>query len=284
MKMNKEKKEILAEALEVTWDILDQADHLLRGSDAPSVEEQRPDFSALIHALTAEQMEEVPEYREEAAAPAAVPEVDEMSISLPETPVSDPDPEPLPSYASSCRNLAEVAWAVGSCTRCGLGAQRTNPVPGAGVMNPKVFVIGEAPGAEEDKTGEPFVGKAGKYLDSWMGAIKLYRGRDLFIGNIIKCRPPNNRDPFPDEQACCLPFIRQQIRILKPKAILCVGRIAAQILTGSQIGIGRMRGNEYFYEGIPLMVTYHPAAVLRNPQEYRAPVWDDLQRLHAIIS
>lgn len=282
MKMN---KEIAAEALEVIWNILDQADHLLRGYEAHPVEEQRPDFSALIHALTSGEIEEIPEDRDETASPAeAGAEVDETSISQPEISVSDPDREPLPSYASSCRNLAEVAWAVGSCTRCGLGDQRTNPVPGAGVMNPKVCIIGEAPGTEEDKTGEPFVGRAGKYLDSWMGAIKLYRGRDLFIGNIIKCRPPDNRDPFPDEQACCLPFIRQQIRILKPGAILCLGRIAAQILTGSQIDMSGMRGNEYFYEGIPVVVTHHPVAVLSNPQEYRAPVWDDLQRLHTIIS
>jgi DNA polymerase len=169
------------------------------------------------------------------------------------------------------------------CTKCRLHETRRTPVPGAGTANPKVLIIGEAPGAQEDAAGIPFVGRAGKYLDKWLAAIQLSRTEDVFIGNIIKCRPPQNRDPFPDEQAACLPYLRRQIALLKPFSILCLGRIAAQIITGRETSLGRMRGTLHAFEGIPVVVTYHPSAVLRNPGQFRRPVWEDLQRLKKLL-
>ncbi|MCK4542659.1 MAG: uracil-DNA glycosylase [Spirochaetales bacterium] len=178
--------------------------------------------------------------------------------------------------------LAILEEQISQCTACGLHSGRTNPVPGYGVLNPKVMVIGEGPGAEEDKSGLPFVGRAGKYLDKWLSAINLERSKDCFIGNIIKCRPPGNRDPLPEESSICLPYLEQQVDLIRPKVILTLGRIAAQILTGHVEGIGRLRGKTYSYRGVPLIPTYHPSGVLRNPQ-YRGAVWEDLKRLQKAL-
>ena len=145
-------------------------------------------------------------------------------------------------------------------------------------MSPDVMVIGEAPGGDEDVQGRPFVGKAGQYLDKWLSAIGLSRDTNCFIGNVIKCRPPANRDPQPDEIDACIPFLKRQIAIIKPKFILTVGRISSAVLSGQSAGIGRLRGRTYNFEGIPLIPTYHPSAVLRDPG-LRAPVWEDLKRL-----
>ena len=180
-------------------------------------------------------------------------------------------------------SLEAVIQEVSVCTGCGLSETRNKTVSGAGVTeNLLVMIIGEAPGGDEDRTGQPFVGKAGQYLDKWMDSIGLGRDKNCFIGNIIKCRPPGNRDPYPEEMTACLPYLERQIRLLKPSAILTLGRIAAQTLIGSTEGIGRLRGKTYRYKGIPLIPTYHPSGVLRNPQ-YRAGVWDDLKRLKALI-
>ncbi|MFP4490686.1 MAG: uracil-DNA glycosylase family protein [Spirochaetaceae bacterium] len=178
--------------------------------------------------------------------------------------------------------LASIAEEVSHCTRCRLSGTRTCAVPGEGPVAPKVMVIGEAPGAQEDETGRPFVGRAGQYLDKWLEAIGLNRERDVFIGNIIKCRPPNNRDPFLDEQEECLPFLQRQMDLLRPFAILTVGRIATHILTGSEESMGRVHGRTLSYRGTPLIPTYHPSGVLRNPQ-YRKPVWEDLKKLKRLI-
>jgi DNA polymerase len=180
------------------------------------------------------------------------------------------------------KRLAAIARQVSGCTLCRLSETRTHAVPGEGVASPKVMIIGEAPGAQEDSSGRPFVGRAGRYLDKWMEAIGLSRDRDLFIGNIIKCRPPENRDPFLDEQEACLPYLERQVDLIRPYAILTVGRIATHILTGAEEGIGRLHGRTYSYRGIPLIPTYHPSGVLRNPQ-FRKPVWEDLKKLKRII-
>lgn len=176
-------------------------------------------------------------------------------------------------------SLDAIAIEVRSCRLCRLSATRKQPVPGMGKSSPLVLVVGEAPGAEEDAEGLPFVGAAGKYLDKWLAAIGLDRKTNTYITNVVKCRPPQNRDPLPEESACCLPFLVRQIDLLKPKAILTVGRISSQLLTGQALGIGQMRGRIYRYRDIPLFVTYHPSAVLRNQAEYRSPVWEDLKRL-----
>ncbi len=180
-------------------------------------------------------------------------------------------------------SLAAIAEEIKKCRKCRLCETRTNTVPGEGVLNPKVMIIGEGPGAEEDKTGRPFVGKAGRYMDKWMDAIDLKRDRDLFIGNIVKCRPPGNRDPFPDEIEACQTYLHRQIELIKPRLILSVGRIASQFLVNSSLGIGRLRGRMYEYRGIPLVPTYHPSGVLRNPDDYRKPVWEDLKTVRAFL-
>ena len=169
------------------------------------------------------------------------------------------------------------------CERCALSRGRSKAVPGAGALTPTVVVIGEGPGAEEDRLGLPFVGPAGRYLDKWLEAIDLSRNKNCYIANIVKCRPPGNRDPKPEESAACLPFLETQIGYLRPKAILTVGRIAAQILLNTTRGIGSMHGQIFEFCGIPLVPTYHPSGVLRNP-EYRRAVWDDLKVLKNVIS
>ncbi len=191
-------------------------------------------------------------------------------------------PEKSFGSANALSKLKALEDEVRSCARCGLSGGRKNAVPGIGPENPKVMVIGEGPGAEEDATGLPFVGRAGQYLDKWLDAVGLSRESDTFIGNIVKCRPPGNRDPQPDESAACLPFLIRQIELLRPKVILTVGRIASQILLDTSRGIGATRGRVYQFHGIPLVATYHPSGVLRNP-EYRGPVWDDLKLLKEVL-
>ncbi len=185
-------------------------------------------------------------------------------------------------FSSRKEELEKIAKEVSVCNKCGLGKTRTKPVPGEGVLNPAVMIIGEGPGADEDRTGRPFVGRAGKYLDKWLDAIGLSREKNCFIGNIVKCRPPNNRDPKPEESSACLPYLLKQIEILRPKAILTVGRISSQILLGRTSGIGSLRGKVYYYMDIPLIPTYHPSGVLRNPS-LRPYVWEDLKLLKSVI-
>lgn len=178
--------------------------------------------------------------------------------------------------------LDSIAAEVRDCRKCRLSEGRRNAVAGEGALHPKVMIIGEAPGAQEDATGHPFVGRAGQYLDKWLQAIGLERDRDVFIGNIIKCRPPDNRDPLPDESSACMPYLKRQIRIIRPKTILTLGRISTHILTGKTEGIGKLHGKVFRFQGVPLVPTYHPSGVLRNPV-YRKPVWDDLRVLKRII-
>ena len=166
------------------------------------------------------------------------------------------------------------------CTRCALASTRNNVVFGEGCADrPKVMVIGEGPGENEDITGRPFVGKAGQYLDSWLAAISLSRETNTYIANTVKCRPPQNRDPQEEELRLCFPFLKQQIRCIKPSAILCLGKPASIQITGkTDATMGELRGRFTFYEGIPVICTYHPSAVLRNP-DLKRPVWDDLRKL-----
>jgi len=166
---------------------------------------------------------------------------------------------------------------VAACTKCELHKGRIQTVFGVGNVNADWMIIGEAPGRDEDQQGEPFVGRAGKLLNAMLHAIGLQR-EQVFIANILKCRPPGNRDPRPEEVVCCEGYLKQQIAMIKPKIILAVGRIAAQNLLKVDTPIGQMRGNRYEYpEGnIPVVVTYHPAYLLRSPGEKRKS-WQDLQ-------
>lgn len=185
-------------------------------------------------------------------------------------------------------SLKKIAQEISVCEKCNLCRTRRNSVPGMGMENPLVLVVGEAPGADEDIQGLPFVGAAGKYLDEWLAAISLGRGKNCFIANVIKCRPPQNRDPEAAETDACIAFLKRQIDVLKPKAILTVGRISSAIISGEPktIGIGKLRGKIYKYNNIPVFVTYHPSAVLRDNavakeerRGYKKAAWEDLQFL-----
>jgi DNA polymerase len=181
----------------------------------------------------------------------------------------------------SSRELGAVAEEVASCVLCGLSVNRRLTVPGEGSLTPSVLFVGEGPGEEEDRTGRPFVGPAGRYLDTWIPPIGLAR-QGCFIANCVKCRPPQNREPHPDEIGACLPFLERQIRALKPRAICCLGRIAAQTLLGTQESLGSLRGRIHQRSGIPLVATYHPSAVLRD-KSLRKPVWEDLKLLRTLL-
>ena len=169
----------------------------------------------------------------------------------------------------------EIKQAVPACTACGLHSTRTQTVFGVGDENADWMLIGEAPGAEEDRLGEPFVGQAGKLLDNMLAAIDLKRGENVYIANVLKCRPPGNRNPEPDEVAKCTPFLKRQIALIQPKLIVAMGRFAAQTLLASDASIASMRGRVYRYEGVPLIVTYHPAYLLRNLPD-KSKAWQDL--------
>lgn len=171
-----------------------------------------------------------------------------------------------------------------SCTACGLEKTRTHVVFGVGNRQADILFVGEAPGAQEDKQGEPFVGRAGQLLNNMLAAIQLKR-EDVYIANILKCRPPNNRDPKPEEVALCTPFLLRQITLIRPKLIVALGRISAHFLLNTDTALGKMRGREYKYSdlSIPLIVTYHPAYLLRSPTEKRK-AWEDLLRIKAYLS
>jgi uracil-DNA glycosylase family 4 len=165
--------------------------------------------------------------------------------------------------------------AVPACTACGLHSSRTQTVFGVGDENADWMLIGEAPGAEEDRLGEPFVGQAGRLLDNMLAAIQLKRGENVYIANVLKCRPPGNRNPEPDEVAKCTPFLLQQIALIQPKLIVAMGRFAAQTLLSTDASIASLRGRVHRYAGVPLIVTYHPAYLLRNLPD-KAKAWADL--------
>jgi DNA polymerase len=179
--------------------------------------------------------------------------------------------------------LAAIAAEVAPCVKCGLSANRTVTVPGEGALDPPVLFVGEGPGAEEDRTGRPFVGAAGQYLDTWLNPIGLSRSQ-CFIANCVKCRPPQNREPHPDEIGACLPYLERQIAAIRPKVICCLGRIAAQTLLGTTSSLGALRGKVHQRRGIPVVVTYHPSAVLRDKAALRKPVWEDLQLLQRLLA
>jgi len=188
--------------------------------------------------------------------------------------------EALVQPQSLSAGISTLDWdgltaAVQTCTRCGLHGGRKQGVVGVGDRQADWLIVGEAPGAEEDRLGEPFVGQAGQLLDAMLAAIQLKRGENVYIANVLKSRPPNNRDPQPDEVAACLPYLARQVELIRPRIILALGRFAAQSLLGSDATISRLRGAVHRYQGVPLVVTYHPAYLLRNPAD-KAKVWEDL--------
>jgi DNA polymerase len=178
-------------------------------------------------------------------------------------------------------SLADLEALIQDCHKCRLGETRNKLVFGKGDPNAGVMVIGEAPGADEDMQGEPFVGRAGQLLTKMLEAINFSRD-EVFIANMLKSRPPNNRDPKPDELEACEPYLWKQILLIKPKMILCMGRIAAvSLLKNKETALGKMRGNVYDFYGVKVMATYHPAALLRNP-DWKRPAWEDLQQFRKL--
>jgi len=187
-----------------------------------------------------------------------------------------------PTAASSDREarIAGLEWGdfaadVDACTACGLHRGRRKSVPGVGDPNADWLFVGEGPGAEEDAKGEPFVGQAGKLLDSMLAALGLARGANVYIANVVKCRPPGNRTPEPAEAAACRPYLDRQVALLRPHIIVALGKSAATTLLDVDATIGSLRGRVHDYGGIPLVVTYHPAYLLRNLPD-KAKAWEDL--------
>jgi DNA polymerase len=215
--------------------------------------------------------------------------------------IPDAPPVPLPTFgpalnpggasraavaAASLPILEQVSAEVRDCRKCGLCETRTNTVPGVGTAASGIVFVGEAPGADEDRRGEPFVGRAGELLTriikamdeaSLIPGVPLSR-ETVYICNVLKCRPPENRNPLPPEIEQCAPYLERQLDALKPRVICCLGKFAAELLVGVKGTIASMRGRVYAYRGSKLIVTYHPAACLRNPG-YKRPVWDDMQLL-----
>ena len=244
----------------------------------------------------------------EAEAPAGTPEAPQVEPATPliaaadvgGPPSSPPDsrtgdtPPPSPEVRFSRRRegaagdaaagLAMLRERVAACTACALHESRTQTVFGVGNPDAGCMIVGEAPGADEDRRGEPFVGRAGQLLNAMLAAIGLARD-DVFIANILKCRPPQNRDPRPQEVACCAGFLREQIGLTRPRILVAVGRIAAQNLLGTTQSLGRLRGqlHEHPDTGTPVLVTYHPAYLLRTPSD-KAKAWQDLRRLRALLA
>jgi uracil-DNA glycosylase len=186
----------------------------------------------------------------------------------------------VPRASRLVPSLSEVGWdelrkLVATCTACGLCKQRKQAVFGVGHESAPWLFVGEGPGADEDAQGEPFVGQAGKLLDSMLAAIGCERGREVYIANVVKCRPPGNRTPTPDEAAACAPYLDRQIELIGPKLIVALGKTAAMRLLGTEASLASLRGKVHRYRDIPVVVTYHPAYLLRSLPE-KAKAWEDL--------
>jgi uracil-DNA glycosylase family 4 len=173
------------------------------------------------------------------------------------------------------KTLEELDSMICTCVRCPLGYTRNKFVFGVGDPHADVVLIGEAPGAEEDAQGEPFVGRAGQLLNKILEAVGMRR-EEVYICNIIKCRPPENREPLPLEMETCVPYLWKQLELIKPKIIFCLGRVAAQVLLKTNDGLNKLRGKVFDYQGSKVLITYHPAALLRNPG-WKRPTWEDMQ-------
>jgi len=235
----------------------------------PKVELKAEPVSAVIEAdapqLPAALVEEVSQVTD---APA---------YESPELPIDD---QLLDTTNARLERIKALDWdglqdCVKSCEACGLSATRTQTVFGVGDPNADWLIIGEAPGAEEDRKGEPFVGQAGKLLDNMLAAIKLKRGQNVYIANVLKCRPPENRDPHDEEVTQCDPFLKRQVELMQPKLIIALGKFASQSLLDTDATVASLRGKLHDYNGVPVIVTYHPAYLLRNLPD-KAKAWEDL--------
>ena len=195
--------------------------------------------------------------------------------------VAPNDADLIPDAILKLSSLDEIAEKVKKCTRCSLYETATHAVPGEGDPRARLVCVGEAPGAKEDETGRPFVGQAGQLLTKILGAIDLTR-EQVFICNVLKHRPPGNRNPRPEEVEACSPYLIRQLELIKPKVIVAFGTFAAQTLLQTKTPLGQLRGLVHRYHGIPLIVTYHPAALLRNPA-WKRPTWEDVKLARRIL-
>jgi DNA polymerase len=227
----------------------------------------------------------------ESASTATQPDMAEPSPAKPQQTTEDmafkkgivapSNADAVPAAIEKLRSLEEIAAKVQKCTRCPLYETATNGVPGEGDASAKLVCVGEAPGAKEDETGRPFIGQAGQLLTKILAAIDLTR-EQVFIVNVLKHRPPGNRNPRPEEVEACSPYLIRQLELIKPKVIVAFGTFAAQTLLQTKTPIGQLRGLVHRYHGIPLIVTYHPAALLRNPA-WKRPTWEDVKLARRIL-
>jgi DNA polymerase len=221
-----------------------------------------------------------------AAPPAAAPPAAEpmAAEAAPEPAFSDPDDvdAPVEKPRTGAQGLKVLREEIGDCQRCKLAPSRRNLVYGVGNPDADLVFVGEAPGADEDAQGEPFVGKAGQLLTKMIEAMG-YRREDVYICNVLKCRPPGNRNPEPDEVASCEPFLKRQLAAIRPRMIVALGKFAAQCLLRDDTPITRLRGGMRSYEGIPLMPTLHPAYLLRDPTKKKL-AWEDLKAVNAALA
>ena len=222
------------------------------------------------------------DWRAALRATGAAPDNMPRKPAIPKSPGVESEIVPVSYAVPAFDSLDDIAKHIASCTKCPLYSTALNPVPGEGNPNADFMCVGEAPGATEDETGRPFVGAAGQLLTKILEAIGLKR-EDVFIVNVLKHRPPGNRNPAPDEVTACSPYLIRQIELVKPKVILALGTFAAQTLLDTKTSIGKLRGQVHAYHGVPLVVTYHPAALLRNPA-WKRPTWEDVQLAHRILN
>jgi len=234
---------------------------------------ERPSSERAAPSVVAEAVQTV-DWRQTLRDAGATPIAPGIQVPTANADVFDP-------AVANLESLDAVAQHVASCTRCPLYSTALNPVPGTGNPNADLMVVGEAPGATEDEQGLPFVGAAGQLLTKILAAIDLKR-EDVFICNVLKHRPPGNRNPRPEEVAACSPYLIRQIELVRPKVILALGTFAAQTLLDTQLALGKLRGQVHTYRGVPLVVTYHPAALLRNPS-WKRPAWEDVQLARRIL-
>jgi len=256
---------------------------------APAADAKRPAADEAREATVAAARERIKKRSERAvaepvAASAPVEEeflIEDMPGSAESGLMSDAEREGIPHVSgeegTKAERLARLAAVVEKCTRCGLSQTRNHVVFGEANPDAKIVFVGEAPGADEDASGRPFVGRAGKLLTKIIEAMGLTR-EDVFICNVLKCRPPNNRTPAPDEVLHCSPFLHEQLGVIQPDVICALGGPASKTLLGTKEGITRLRGRLFRYRGIPLMPTFHPAYLLRNAREKRT-VWEDMKKL-----
>ncbi|HEY2898706.1 MAG TPA: uracil-DNA glycosylase family protein [Gemmatimonadaceae bacterium] len=216
-----------------------------------------------------------------AAEPEPAPSLAPLVPAPPGLVVGSAEMERVPGEIGAAADLDQLAELIRRCTRCDLYKTAINAVPGEGNPHADFMCVGEAPGAQEDATGRPFFGQAGQLLTKILQAVNLSR-EEVFILNVLKHRPPGNRNPLPDEVTACRPYLVRQVQLVAPKVILALGTFAAQSLLETKLSIGKLRGSVHRYHGIPVIVTYHPAALLRNPA-WKRPTWEDVQLARRIL-